>query len=179
MSRNELKAQINRAYNECRVVLYGTGGESHGIYDIGNGLAAKVYLQRKDWQKEWENMGKLHEQGILIPEPHDHVKLRLFGFPKYSNVMENIDGICLWFYEGDKRPYLELASQELRRASSLGWYLEDIAERNIIVRSSGEIVLLDFTTWVDTTSDNFSFDRIKHKSLEENLRERLRALTPG
>ena len=149
--KRQLRKRIKQSVLDYDVVPNGTGSHCHGVYNIGDNTVAKVYRDGHKWRTEWRNMLLLHEQGVSIPQPYEHIRLRRTSYsPRFANTMERIDGTLLCDINDidDKAEYRTRMNEELEKAKKYGWHVGCDARlgQNVIVVSK-RVVLLDFVDW--------------------------------
>ncbi|KAI9019171.1 RIO1 family-domain-containing protein [Phycomyces nitens] len=117
--------------------------------------ASWMYMSRLAAMKEFAFMKVLHENGFPVPEPID--------YSRHCVVMELIDAFPLRQVDEVGNPgklYSELMNMIVKLAQ-YGLIHGDFNEFNILIRSNGDPVLIDFPQMVSTSHINaeYYFDR--------------------
>ncbi|KAI8054698.1 RIO1 family-domain-containing protein [Syncephalis plumigaleata] len=110
--------------------------------------ASWMYMSRLAAAKEYAFMKVLYDNGFPVPQP--------FDYNRHCVVMELIDAFPLRQIEHVENPgklYSELMNLIVRLAQS-GLIHGDFNEFNLLVRESGEPILIDFPQMVSTSHAN-------------------------
>lgn len=116
------------------------------IYQIGS-RAVKVNFDKVSWKYnirlEYQVQKDLYNAGISVPKPYGVIKvIDGVGRKNLGLIMKKIEGTNLEKVNDAKS--LEKMNQELERAKSLGFKLNDGGERNAMVDKTGKVYLIDF-----------------------------------
>ncbi|KAF9489666.1 RIO1-domain-containing protein [Pleurotus eryngii] len=110
--------------------------------------ASWMYMSRLAAQKEWAFMKVLHENGFPVPKPIDQAR--------HCILMEFIDAYPLRQIAEVESPgklYSQLMDLIVRFARS-GLIHGDFNEFNILIRDTGEPIVIDFPQMVSTSHEN-------------------------
>ena len=170
---------MNDRYRVVRQLGSGGLAETWEVQDIGDGDKLKVLKVLRSnnsktvelFKREAEVLLKLNCPGIPRGEEGGYFLFRKDADkPLHCLVMEKVDGLDLkkWFKQKNQKPisqdlaldWLKQLVQILAKVHDLNYFHRDIKPSNIMLRSNGQLVLIDFGA-VRQLTDTF-FKRLKN-----------------
>ncbi|MBD2438424.1 serine/threonine-protein kinase [Nostoc sp. FACHB-110] len=158
--------------NRYRIMRLLSDKTSFGkIYEVYSGSTPKILKVLKEhlnnhskavelFQKEANVLSQLNHPGIPKVDSYFQYQTNS-GLILHCLVMEKIDGVNLeqWLQQQDNQPisekqaiaWLKQLAEILNIVHSHGWFHRDIKPANIMLKNTGELVLIDFGTARDST----------------------------
>lgn len=106
-----------------------------------------MYASRLAAAREFKALKKLHPH-VSVPEP--------IALDRHVLVMGLIDGVELANVADIAEPetVLDDVLENIKRSYQLGIVHADLSEHNVIIKSSGEVLIIDWPQWVQTSHRN-------------------------
>ena len=122
--------------------------------EIREDSAQLMQMVKGEMYREYSLCKKLYDRGISVPKPYGVFRVELDDKRTIGFVMDRINGETLMYYKAHKSNEKEAKifaekikemQEEIKKASDLGFLLDDRTENNAMVdEEKNRVVLIDF-----------------------------------